>query len=144
MQPHVLLTTIFLPLVGAVVVGLLSRRGAAAVRQSALVTATLTLGLAIYLIYQYWVDNGLRGEYAISELSWLGESAKIHFAFGLDGLSVWVFGLSALLTFTAVLVSWDAVQDRAAGFYGLLLLLETGMLGVFAARDVILFYMFFE
>ncbi len=74
----------------------------------------------------------------------LASAAKIHFAFGLDGLSVWLFGLSALLTFTAVLVSWEAIEDRPAGFYALLLLLETGMLGVFAARDIILFYIFFE
>jgi NADH-quinone oxidoreductase subunit M len=43
-----------------------------------------------------------------------------------------------------VLVSWEAITDRAAGFYALLLLLESGLLGVFAARDVIVFYVFFE
>ena len=43
-----------------------------------------------------------------------------------------------------VLVSWEAISDRPPAFYGLLLLLETGMLGVFAARDIILFYIFFE
>src|SRR5439155_10270590 len=63
---------------------------------------------------------------------------------GLDGLSVWLFGLSALLTNTAVLVSWQAIDERPAAFYGLLLVLETGLLGVFAARDIILFYIFFE
>ena len=68
----------------------------------------------------------------------------MQFAVGLDGLSVWLFGLSALLTVTAVLVSWEAIGERPATFYGLLLLLETGMLGVFAARDIILFYIFFE
>ena len=41
-------------------------------------------------------------------------------------------------------VSWDAVKEKAVGFYGLLLLLEAAMLGVFAARDIILFYVFFE
>src|SRR5690606_31645904 len=50
----------------------------------------------------------------------------------------------ALLVVTSVLVSWEAIRDRAAAFYSLLLLLSTGMLGVFAARDVILFYIFFE
>ena len=48
------------------------------------------------------------------------------------------------MTLTSVLVSWNTIQDRAATFYALLLLLETGMLGVFAARDIILFYVFFE
>ena len=87
----------------------------------------------------------LRRHYALSEFDWLGDQRSTSgSSFGLDGLSVWLFGLSALLTFTAVLVSWEAIDDRPAGFYALLLLLETGMLGVFAARDIILFYIFFE
>jgi NADH-quinone oxidoreductase subunit M len=69
---------------------------------------------------------------------------NIHFSMGLDGLSVWLFGLAALLTFCSVLLSWESIVDRPAGFYGMLLLLETGMLGVFAAGDIILFYIFFE
>ncbi len=146
---NLLLSTIFLPIVGALTVGLLAPRGKEAVRQSALITSLMTLGLAAYLISQYWVEGNFKdgvypGEYALSEVSWLGDAASIHFAFGLDGLSVWMFGLSALLTFTAVLVSWNAVTDRPAGFYALLLLLEAGMLGVFSARDLILFYIFFE
>ncbi len=48
------------------------------------------------------------------------------------------------MVLVSVLVSWDAIDDRAPTFYALLLLLATGMLGVFAARDVILFYVFFE
>lgn len=142
---HVLLATIFLPSAGALVAWSLASRGKAAVRLCALVTAGLTLALAAHLVIQYMLDHGtLRGDYAVANFDWLGEAVKIHFAFGLDGLSVWLFGLSALLTFTAVLVSWDAIVDRPAGFYALLLLLETGMIGVFAARDIILFYIFFE
>ena len=45
---------------------------------------------------------------------------------------------------TAVLVSWEAIDRQESLFYGMLLLLECGCLGVFAARDVILFYVFFE
>jgi NADH-quinone oxidoreductase subunit M len=45
---------------------------------------------------------------------------------------------------TSVLVSWEAIRDRAGLFYGMLLLLEFGCLGVFAARDIMLFYVFFE
>ncbi len=93
--------------------------------------------------------NGESPVFAESELAWLSSSGahspiNIEFSVGLDGLSVWLFGLSALLTFTAVLISWDSIRERPAAFYALLLLLETGMLGVFAARDIILFYIFFE
>src|SRR4029450_5239371 len=55
-----------------------------------------------------------------------------------------MFGVSALLFVTAVLVSWEAIDDRAPLFYAMLLLLEFGCLGVFTARDIILFYIFFE
>lgn len=141
---NVLLATILLPAAGALVAWLLASRGKATVRMVALVTAGLTLALAAHLVIQYWLEQGLQGNYALHEFFWLGEAARVHFAFGLDGLSVWMFGLSALLTFSAVLVSWDAVADRPAGFYALLLLLASGMIGVFAARDIIMFYIFFE
>ena len=83
----------------------------------------------------------------MTDAAWLaggGAPVDIRFSVGLDGLGVWMFGLSALLFVTAVLVSWEAIDDRAPLFYAMLLLLEFGCLGVFAARDIILFYIFFE
>ena len=68
----------------------------------------------------------------------------MRFSIGLDGLSVWMYGLSALLMVSSVLVSWKAIDQQSALFYSMLLLLEAGCLGVFAARDVVLFYVFFE
>jgi NADH-quinone oxidoreductase subunit M len=83
--------------------------------------------------------------FALVEVPWLtGGIFDVRFSLGLDGLSLWMFALAALLSLTAVLVSWDAVHERPVGFYVLLLVLEAAMLGVFAARDVILFYVFFE
>src|SRR5205814_4526859 len=55
-----------------------------------------------------------------------------------------MFGLSALLFITSVLVSWEAIKELEPLFYAMLLLLEFGCLGVFTARDLILFYIFFE
>ena len=83
--------------------------------------------------------------FAMASLPWLtGGMFDIRLSIGLDGLSLWLFGLSALLSVTAIFVSWEAVTERVAGFYMLLLLLEAAMLGVFVARDIILFYVFFE
>jgi NADH-quinone oxidoreductase subunit M len=141
---NLLLVTVFLPALGAGVVSLLAPRGRAVVRQTALATAAVNLVLALWLVVQYGIDASFATPYALSEFDWFGSSANIRLSFGLDGLSVWMYALSALLSFTAVLVSWDAVVDRPAGFYALLLLLETGMMGVFSARDIILFYIFFE
>ena len=69
---------------------------------------------------------------------------NIRFAVAVDGISLWLIVLASLLMIPSVLVSWEAVTDRPAGFYSLMLLLEAGMIGVFAAQDIILFYVFFE
>jgi NADH-quinone oxidoreductase subunit M len=145
-QTHLLLT-ILTPLVGAVVAWALGSRGLAAVRQSAAVTALATLGLAGWLIVRCLADPAAAAgiPYARIEVPWLtGGFFDVRLALGLDGLSLWMFGLSALLTVTAVFVSWEAITDRPVGFYALLLVLESAMLGVFAARDLLLFYVFFE
>jgi NADH-quinone oxidoreductase subunit M len=68
----------------------------------------------------------------------------IQFYVGCDGLNIWLIVLTALLMVSGVLVSWTSIDDRVNEFYAWLLLLETGMLGVFMAFDIILFYVFFE
>jgi len=139
---NLLLATIFLPLAGALFVCVLGRDARAA-RQSALVTVLFTLALTAILL---WNFEPSAGPYAASSFPWLGESTNvdIHFSVALDGISLWLFGLSSLLLVTCVLMSWESVTDRPAAYYALMLMLGTGMLGVFAARDIILFYIFFE
>ncbi len=70
------------------------------------------------------------------------QSLPPHLA--LDGLSLWLFALTALLMVVCVAISWRAIDQQVPLYHRLLLILETGMLGVFAAQDVILFYVFFE
>jgi NADH-quinone oxidoreductase subunit M len=69
---------------------------------------------------------------------------RLEFLLGLDGVSVLLVLLTALLSISSVLVSWTAIRDRAAEFYAALLVLETGLIGVFCAFDLLLFYVFFE
>jgi NADH-quinone oxidoreductase subunit M len=63
---------------------------------------------------------------------------------GVDGMSLILFALTTLLTPLALLGTWDAVTEKVKGFTISLLLLEAGMLGVFVARDLFLFYVFWE
>ena len=139
-----LLATVLTPLAGAVLAGVALRgQSPQQVRQSALVTTLVTLALAAVLVACY--PGG--GEFAVVDFNWLywiDAPVDVHFSIGLDGLSLWLFGLTALLMITAVLVSWEAIKEQASMYYGLLLMLECGMLGVFVARDIILFYVFFE
>jgi len=68
----------------------------------------------------------------------------IQFYVGCDGLNIWLIVLTALLMVSGVLVSWTSILERVNEFYAWLLLLETAMLGVFLAFDIVLFYIFFE
>ena len=70
--------------------------------------------------------------------------SQFDFLFGIDGISLALMLLTTLLTVSCVLISWESISDRAAGFYACLLLLEAGLIGVFSAFDLILFYVFFE
>ena len=143
MLPSLLVISLFLPLFGVLWIGVVARNGKIAVRQSALVTTLVTAGIVGWVVFHYQpVPYG--EAYPAFTAPWVSSLLKLQFAVGLDGLSVWLYGLSALLSVTAVLVSWEAIEDRPASFYSLLLLLESGMLGVFVARDIMLFYIFFE
>jgi NADH-quinone oxidoreductase subunit M len=135
-----LLTTIFLPLLGA----LLLHGNGVDVRRRALAAAIATFIAAAVLVGSY---PGGTEPFAATDFAWFGGSdapVDIRFSVALDGLSVWLFGLTSLLSITAVLVGWEAIKEQASLYYRLLLMLETGMLGVFVARDIILFYVFFE
>ncbi len=136
-----LLIALFLPLAGA----LLLRGGRAKVRLGALLVALLVLGATAALVARYkeWPEGGF-AHIDFAWLGWVSAPLDVRFSLALDGLSLWLFALTSLLMVVAVLVSWEAIQDRVALYYRLLLMLETGMLGVFAARDIILFYVFFE
>ena len=71
-------------------------------------------------------------------------SPNIHFHMSLDGLAMWLVILSTLLTPLCVLISWNYIKERRSSYYAFLLLLEFGVIGVFAAQDLFLFYTFWE
>jgi NADH-quinone oxidoreductase subunit M len=132
-----LVVSILLPLVGIGLIALLSDGSRAMARSLALGTSLVTL---------YWVGKTvLMHDLPSYDAPWLSAAGfDVRLSLGLDGLSLWMFALSGLLSVTAILVSWEAIEERGPLFYSLLLVLESGMLGVFAARDIILFYVFFE
>jgi len=135
-----LLITLLLPAATAILAGL----GRTPARCWALVASLATLAGAIALVVGFPVGNPA---FAATNYPWFvaaGIPLDIRFAVALDGLSLWLFALTALLLLVAVLVSWDSIKTQETLYYRLLLVLGTGMLGVFVARDIILFYLFFE
>jgi len=160
------------PLVGAGLVLLSPPKSPDQARWTALTNVLLTFVLALLLVARYQVPELLppnadevdRRELVKQTLQmgrsfpWLSPRAAsepvagaqrqvdtpVQLAFAVDGISLWLIVLAALLMIPAVLVSWNAIDERPARFYALMLLLEAGMIGVFAAQDIILFYIFFE
>lgn len=139
-----LLFSILVPLFGSIIIGFLLPPSFKNVRIVALVFSLITLCCVIGVVMGF--DGAESDSYAVTEFTWVPETVgfDLSLSVGIDGLGLWLYALSALLMVTAILVSWDAIKERDFLFYSMLLLLEAGCLGVFAARDLLLFYVFFE
>lgn len=133
-----MLTAIWLlPALGALVVALSPRRLA---RPLALVASGLTLAVAVALAVAF--DPSRRGYQFEESLIWIGQYG-ISYHLGLDGISLWLVLLNALLGVIAVVAVGESTP-RLSGFLAMLLLLESAMAGVFVAADLLLFYVFWE
>ena len=143
----ILVTAILLPLIAAIFVMLALGNAPHFARWLTLGVTVVTLLAAAILILNGVPAAASTSDYIVSyERAWLAAESPldVRFHVGLDGINLWFFGLSALLMLTSVLVSWTAIDHHESLFYGMLLLLLSGCLGVFAARDLLLFYVFFE
>ncbi len=136
-----MITTISLlvPLLGAILM-LFLPDDERLVRLAALVVAAVPLLLVLYIYFAYGDDLGAAS--LTQDLTWI-PSLNVGYRVGLDGLGFGMFFLSALLTVIAVLAAWD-VRRNLKQYFAAIFLAEVGMLGVFAAQDLILFYIFFE
>lgn len=131
---------LLLPLLGALLIALLPSRSGRLIRQTALAVSAATLGWSLWLASVF--DPSHAGAQLLESHAWnprLGSA----FSLGVDGISLPLVWLATLLAFIAVLAS-GAIRERVKGYYLLLLLLESAMLGVFTARDWSLFYVFWE
>ena len=131
------------PLVGAAVVALLPKRSAALPKQVAFGVSLLTLVLAAVMAVQYDVGGGFQ---FTEELTWI-EAFGAHYALGVDGLGLTLLLLTVILTPVVILASWDDGDGgrwSVNSFFAWMLALEGLAIGVFAATDVFLFYVFFE
>ncbi len=131
----------FLPLLGVLVMLLFTRGRPRAYKITALVTSILALGMAIYLFAAF--DASSAGYQFQEDYRWIS-SVGIRYHLGVDGISLLLVLLTTLLSVVAILGSWNSIKDRGLAFFVSLLVLETGMLGVFVAMDLFLFYVFWE
>ncbi|MFB3041285.1 MAG: NuoM family protein [Candidatus Poribacteria bacterium] len=132
---------IFIPLIGMVVLLLLPQENEELIKRVALAFTFVPLFLAVFLFIQYNRSiSGLQFEY---NTDWIS-AFNIHYHIGIDGLSVTLLLLTALLGPICVLASWRNIEKGIKAYFALFLLLETGMIGFFCALDLFLFYVFFE
>ena len=130
----------FFPLVGALLIAAQNREASRNARWIALYTTLFTLGVALWIWAHF--DKGNPGFQFVEEAAWLGGS--INYKMGVDGISVLFVVLTAFLMPLCVIASWESVESRVKEYLIAFLVLETLMIGVFCALDLVLFYLFFE
>jgi len=142
-RAHLLSIVTYTPLVGALVLLLPPfRKNDDAVRWVA--NAFGALGFLVSLPLWFWFDRAHPQPFQFEERgSWI-PSIGVQYYFGVDGVSVLLILLTTLLGAISILCSWSAITDRVRQFYVFLLLLQTGMIGVFCSLDLFLFYVFWE
>lgn len=129
------------PLVGAAILFLWGSASPRAVRWIALLSSGLSFLLSVVMLLSF--DTARPAMQFTETVEWLPELG-IAYRLGVDGISAPLVGLTTLLTLIAVIASWDPIRHRVREYYITLLLLATGMLGVFVSLDLFLFYVFWE
>jgi NADH-quinone oxidoreductase subunit M len=138
---NLLTVVLFLPLAGFLIALAIPRSSPQGSRIWALALSLVTFIASLGLLF--WFDRNAAGEQFAIDVPWIS-SPEIHFAISVNGISLWLILLSTLLTPICVLISWRSIQSRVKEFYAFLLLLEFGLVGVFLAQDLFLFYVFWE
>jgi len=138
---HILSVVLFTPLVGALLLLFIPRENEQAHKIAGNVFGTL--GFLVSLPLLRWWNPGNK-PFSFEELAdWIPSiGAKYHL--GIDGISLLLVMLTTFLGMIAILSSWSAIHQRTKEYYILLLLLQTGMIGVFVSLDFFLFYVFWE
>jgi NADH-quinone oxidoreductase subunit M len=131
---------LLLPLAGFALTLLIPKSQGTVIRGFALVVSLLTFAGALSLATHYHPGPS---PMFVTDIVWV-QSPEIHYHVIADGIGLWMIVLSAFLTPLAILASWTSIVKRAKEYFALILLLEFGLIGVFAAYDLFLYYVFWE
>jgi NADH-quinone oxidoreductase subunit M len=140
-EPLTLLT--FFPLVGVLILFFIPNERKDALRWTALIVTLITFGLSIWVLTMFDASN--TGLQLPAQYPWITVAGwNIQYYLAVDGLSILLVLLTGFLTPISILSTWTAVEERVKDFMIFFLLLEIGMMGVFLAQDLFLFYIFWE
>lgn len=141
MDMNLLTVVTFLPALGVILLLFVPKTRADSIKSLSLIISLATM-LVSFWIYAGFdpVASGMQFEINIPWITDFG----INFHLGIDGISLLLIVLTTVLTPLALLSSWNSIKTGVKGYYISLLLLQTGMIGVFCALDLFLFYVFWE
>jgi NADH-quinone oxidoreductase subunit M len=134
----------FFPLVGVAAILLLSplkRETDDRIKRIAVITAVITFVIAVIVLINF--DPANPGLQMVERVEWI-PSLGVSYFMGVDGLAILFVLLAAFITPLAIISSWSAIKTQVKQYYIFMLLLMTGMIGVFLAQDLFLFYIFWE
>jgi NADH-quinone oxidoreductase subunit M len=137
---HILTYMTFIPLLGAVIVLCLPSDAKSLIKWVSVAATVPPLLLAIWLFVNF--DRSATGFQFMKQAAWI-PSFNIQYIVGVDGVSITMVLLTALLSFICIFASWN-IDKGLKGYFALFLLLDTGMMGVFVALDFFLFFVFWE
>lgn len=126
---------------GVVLLALNRQEQAGLVRWLALVGALVSLAMTVPLYTGF--EIGSAAMQFVEKALWI-ERFNIHYHLAVDGISLWLVLLTAFITVIVVIASWESITERVNQYMGAFLILSGLMIGVFAAADAMLFYIFFE
>ena len=140
---HILTVILFTPLLGAILLLFIPRERADWYRWAGNIFGILGLLVSLPLLWRFRLSAGAPRFQFVSDHVWI-PSLGVHYTLGIDGLSLLMVMLTTLLGAIAILAAWSAIGERQKEFYVLMLLLQTGLLGIFLSLDFVLFYVFWE
>ena len=136
---NILSLVTFLPALGALAIATLNRESKGNARWFALWTTLATFAVSLLIWINF--DKSSPGFQFVEEMAWIG---PIKYKMGVDGISMLFVILTTFLMPLCILASWESVEERVKEYMIAFLLLETLMIGVFCALDLVLFYIVFE
>ncbi|MGD0338412.1 MAG: NADH-quinone oxidoreductase subunit M [Bacteroidota bacterium] len=141
MNEIILTLVIFSPLIGVLLIVLFKPERTTAIKTIGLGVSILTFILSLHLYFRF--DSTTAAMQFVKRVPWIS-SLNISYSVGIDGISLLLVLLTTFLTPLALLASWDSITQKIKQYVIFMLLLEVGMLGVFCAIDMFLFYVFWE
>jgi len=134
----------FLPLVGVLIMLFIPKTDEVLSKAVAIATAAATLAVGVFTLIQFDYGQADKMQFAASA-EWISV-IKSSYLIGLDGISLPLYFLSMVITLLVMIYSWNHVPSpgNPKAFFILMLVLQTGMAGTFIARDLVLFFVFFE